>query len=231
MPLSTDPYDRRRRRVLTLAHRYDCEPTHSRHVTLLALSLFDQLQQLHNLGRAERELLEYAGLLHDIGYHISPKGHNKHSYELIVSADLPEFQWHEVRIIAAVARYHRKRQPKPRDKELLGLDASQRHTVSVLAGILRVADGLDRTHQSVVTSVRARIGTNRVDIVAHVSGNADAELWHGRRKSDLLEHALQKRVTIKALVPANAGSVMEQLESGANTCRVCGTICKSKLEG
>ena len=50
-----------------LAQKYNQETLHTLHVTALAVSLFDQLRELHHLDRRSRQLLECAGLLHDLG--------------------------------------------------------------------------------------------------------------------------------------------------------------------
>ena len=67
---------------------------------------------LHGLGAREREWLEYAALLHDIGYSIHYRGHHKHAYYLITNAELDAFDQREIEIIAHVARYHRGPTPK-----------------------------------------------------------------------------------------------------------------------
>ena len=64
---------------------------HSQHVARLALSLFDQTQPLHGLGDDDREMLEYAALLHDIGQHVSRKGHHRHAAYLVENAQLRGF--------------------------------------------------------------------------------------------------------------------------------------------
>ena len=61
--------------------------SHSEQVTGLCLQFFDELRKLHGLGAIERELIEYAALLHDIGWHIAGKGHHKHSMNLIANGD------------------------------------------------------------------------------------------------------------------------------------------------
>ncbi|MGH7178321.1 MAG: HD domain-containing protein, partial [Tepidisphaeraceae bacterium] len=106
--------DPRRRSVLDLARRCDWHKSHSEHVAGLCLRLFDELRPLHRLGTIERELIEYAAMLHDIGWHIGAKGHHKHSMYLIANGNLRNFNDDEVKIIASIARYHRKSEPSRR---------------------------------------------------------------------------------------------------------------------
>ena len=104
--------DVRRRSVLELAERCHYYADHARHIVSLSLALFDQTRAIHGLGDREREWLEYAALMHDIGSHISFGRHHRHSYYLITNGDLRGFQPEEIEIIALVARYHRRSTPK-----------------------------------------------------------------------------------------------------------------------
>ena len=176
----------RRRQVLLLARRYQYSKVHGQHVAKLALSLFDQTRSFHNLGDKEREWLEYAALLHDIGHHISENKHHKHTYYLMTHADLPGFSSEEVVMMANVARYHRRGQPTSRHKGFRLLDRDQRKVVSYLSAILRIADGLDRSHFSVVRKITIEPGK---PLRLHVSFRYDPELelWTTERRKKLFE--------------------------------------------
>ena len=114
--------DVRRRSVIELAERCAWEADHSRQVAAIALTLFDYTKRIHGLGDREREWLEYAGFLHDIGNHISYEKHHRHSYYLIKNGDLRGFEPEEIDVIAlahalspprdAEARAHRLRRSR-----------------------------------------------------------------------------------------------------------------------
>ena len=130
-------------------------------MTLLALRLFDELQPLHGLGATERFWLHCAGLLHDIGWIEGRKGHHKTALRMILTTpDLP-FERREREIIGCVARYHRRGLPTLKHEAFAALSAPDQRVVRRLAAILRVADGLDRTHQGIVKDVTCAIGRNR----------------------------------------------------------------------
>src|SRR5690606_18169880 len=98
---------------------------------------------------------------------INHSAHHKHSYYVIRNSErLLGFTDHEIELIAVVARYHRKSDPRPRHPEFSGLSKSDRRVVSVLAGILRIAIGLDRTHSSIVEAVRVEQRHERLVIAA-----------------------------------------------------------------
>lgn len=160
---------------------------HAEQVCRIALQLFDGLREPLGLSADDRPLLEAAAVLHDVGYHISYEQHHKHSYHLISHAMLPGFGASERRIIAAVARYHSGSLPKAKHEAMEGLDASDRRTVSRLAALLRVADGLDRSHGARVSAVRAGVRKGRLTLTIEGRPPLDIELNAGERKSDLLE--------------------------------------------
>jgi exopolyphosphatase / guanosine-5'-triphosphate,3'-diphosphate pyrophosphatase len=187
----------RRRQILMLARRYQYSKVHAHHVAKLALSLFDQTRSLHELGDREREWLEYAALLHDIGHHISENKHHKHTYYLMTHADLPGFSSEEVGMMANVARYHRRGQPTIRHKGFRLLTRDQRKVVSSLSAILRIADGLDRSHFSVVRKITLEPGK---PLRLHVSFRYDPELelWTTERRKKLFEQKFHCPVELVA---------------------------------
>jgi exopolyphosphatase/guanosine-5'-triphosphate,3'-diphosphate pyrophosphatase len=187
--------DPRRRSVLDLARRCDWHKTHSEQVAMLTLRLFDELTSLHGLGALEREIIEYAALLHDIGWHIGRKGHHKHSMYLIRNGDLKNFSDEEVRVMANIARYHRKAIPLPKHEAYRALSPRARRVVNVGAAFLRLADGLDRSHSSVVQSVRCRIDDKRVKCSVSARSDAELEIWSARRKKDLFAATFRRDVT------------------------------------
>src|SRR5213076_1430860 len=85
---------------------------HAEHVVRLALDLFRGTRPLHNLSNSDGELLEFAALLHDIGFHISSSKHHKHTAYLIANTELKGFTADEITLLSQVARYHRKTTPK-----------------------------------------------------------------------------------------------------------------------
>ena len=127
--------DVRRRSVIELAERCAWEADHSRQVAAIALTLFDYTKRIHELGDREREWLEYAGFLHDIGNHISYEKHHRHSYYLIKHGDLRGFEPEEIDVIALLTRYHRRATPKPEHIGFEHLGKKERRTVDGPGGV------------------------------------------------------------------------------------------------
>ncbi|BCA53134.1 putative Exopolyphosphatase [Nitrospira sp. KM1] len=187
--------DLRRRNVIALAKRCHAPDVHSLQVASLALRLFDQTKRLHGLGSLERDWLEYAAILHDIGYLINERQHHKHAYYLITHSDIGGLSSDELHIIANVARYHRRAVPHSKHDGFDVLAPRFQRVVRILSSLLRIADGLDRTHFSVVRSLDVKIGPS-VTITATVSGDAELEAWAARGRADLFERVFRRRVQL-----------------------------------
>ena len=142
----------RRRSILQLARACNYDAEHAAHTAFLSLRLFDELRRLgeHDYDADARELLDYAAITHDIGAFLSHSNHQKHAYYLVRHSDLLGFNDTELDIIANVALYHRKGFPKRKHQNLSDLNRDERREVSVLASILRLAEGMDRGHLGTV---------------------------------------------------------------------------------
>ncbi len=184
---SDDPHALRRAAVAGLARRCGSDAAHSHHVARLALSLFDQTTTLHELGDDDREMLDYAALLHDIGQHVSRKGHHRHAAYLVEHAQLRGFAPDEIEFLATLVRHHRRGDPKPSEPRFAALDKESRDRVRKLAALLRLADGLDRGRRGIVEGVDVQIGTDLVVLRLHVHEDAELELWGVRRRRELFE--------------------------------------------
>ncbi|MCX8050326.1 MAG: Ppx/GppA family phosphatase [Chlorobi bacterium] len=177
-----------------MCQRYGVDRAHAQHVARLALQLFDGLHSLHGLGDAERELLEAAALLHDVGYHISPDQHHKHSYYIISNAVMPGFSSTEAEIIANVARYHRKSHPKSKHENFAALPQRWKRAVRWMAACLRIAEGLDRRRQQRVEAVHVEIGDDCIRIHSKAGGEIGIELWGAERRALLLEELSGRKI-------------------------------------
>ena len=191
---SDDPRALRRAAVAGLARRCGSDIEHSQHVTRLALSIFDQTEQLHELDDVDREMLEYATMLHDIGQHVSRKGHHRHAAYLIDHAQLRGFAPDEIEFLAALVRHHRRGDIKTSEPRAAALDKAARERLRKLAAILRLADGLDRGRRGIVESVDVQIGADLVVLRLHARENAELEVWGVRRRRDLFEKVFEREL-------------------------------------
>jgi putative phosphoesterase len=182
--------------VSQLAADSDYEEEHTRHVTWLSRRLFAELQPLHQLGEEERFWLRCGALLHDIGWIEGQKGHHKTSLRLILGApDLP-FDERERHIIGSIARYHRGALPKDKHDHFAALSPVDQYNVTILAALLRVADGLDRTHRSVVHDLTCAISPRQIIVSCAVRMYPIPEREYALYKGDLLERAFDRELLV-----------------------------------
>ena len=228
-----------RRSVRDVAATFDEEPEHSAQVAKIALELFDATSMLHGLDEGCREYLEAAALLANVGLFISHSQHHRHSYYVIRNSErLVGFTDTEIEIIAQVARYHRKSAPKPSHQEFAALRRPDQEVVRTLAGILRVAIGLDRSQDGRVTRLRARRRGQVLTIEADADGGADLslELYAANERKDLLQEVLGLRVEVVATTRRDSGpdelfDQPRQLQGAVTLHAVAGTLHHHHLGG
>jgi exopolyphosphatase/guanosine-5'-triphosphate,3'-diphosphate pyrophosphatase len=193
--------DRQEREILgaavALGRRYGFDEAHARHVALLSLALFDQLEALHELGQADRRVLLGAALLHDIGQYVSYRKHHKHSLYLILNGELTVYAPREIPLVALVARYHRRAEPKPDHFLWDGLDESDRRRVARLASLLRVADALDRERRQRAVSLTARVEAEAVVLDVEARGELLLERWALARKGAMFQRTFEREIRLE----------------------------------
>ena len=189
-----------------LAEECNSEAAHSEQVTRLALRLFDELADLHGLGPRQRLWLHLAGVLHDIGWAEGRQGHHKTSQRIILQSPLPGLDERERRIVACVARYHRKALPRTEHEPYGSLDEGDRRTVDVLAGLLRVADGLDGDHLSAVRDLDCAVLPRRIIVRCQARFRAETERQKALEKGNLFNDVFRRRLVIQWRLTGPAGA-------------------------
>jgi len=194
----------RARSVFHLGRTCGFDEPHARNVARIALQMFDSARELrlHKLGEWERELLEYAALLHDIGAFLSYQNHHAHTYYLIKNADLLGFDQTEIAIMAATGLFHRKSFPRKKHPQFAELDGRSREIVRVLCALLRIAEALDRSHAGVVQGAKFRApGKSAVVLDVQARTDCQLELWGAQNQEKAFEKAFQRGLFIEAAVP------------------------------
>ncbi|MEX0767594.1 MAG: Ppx/GppA phosphatase family protein [Microthrixaceae bacterium] len=196
--------DLRKTSVFHLMELCDDDPEHSLQVARLVLQLHDALAADLRLGDEERELLEAAALLSNVGLFVAHSGHHKHSYYVIRNSDhLMGFTDQEIEIIAQVARYHRKSPPSAeKHAEFASLTEEDQRRVTSMAALLRVAIGFDRHHDGSVQSVQVERVTGEVRMTLHADTDAtelSLEKYSGTLRSSLLAEQLNCSVHVQTV--------------------------------
>ncbi len=185
--------------VLALAEKCNYEKQHTHQVEKLSLQLFDGLSELHRLGSKEKLLLRYGAILHDIGWIEGRKGHHKVALKIIMDDNALPFNLRDKSIIALLTRYHRKALPKEQHTYFRDLNTKDRNIVRKLAGILRVADGLDRSHECRVKSISCGVDRAQVKMVCCSAEPIDGEFALAAEKGMLFEQVFARKLVFQRL--------------------------------
>ena len=185
--------------VIEFAESLDYEQGHTNQVTNLAMQLFDELQNIHGLSVQERFYLHCGAILHDIGWIKRQKGHHKAACKMVIQSIKLPFDLRQRTIIGLIARYHRKALPKSTHKHFCNLSSEDQAMVSMLAGILRIADGLDRSHMSYVKNIKCRITDEKIYVFLESDDSVFQEMQAAAKKSDLIQHLIGKEVEFKTI--------------------------------
>ncbi len=186
--------DVRRFSVLNMARIYQYQKNHAMHVRFLAGRLFEQLAPLHGYGPAERELLDAAALLHDLGTIISYEQHHKHSQTLITNRGLSGFSPREIALIALLTRYHRSGKPSTAEYKVL-LDDDDTLLLARLAAIVRLAEFLERGRNATVDDIIATWDDDHLYLTLTADEYPAVELWAAERNAvALMETAFKRQV-------------------------------------
>ncbi len=186
--------------VIELAMTYNVDLVHANQVRKIALKIFDELKNIHQLGAQDRNLLEYASILHDIGYNISAKKHHKYSYYIIKNAVLVEFPDEEIEMIANIARYHRKALPKDRHKNFANLPDDKKKIVKILSAILRLSDGLEKTHNALINDLRVFRDGNMdslIMVLFYLTHPPKNELKVATKRKKVIENLLGIKIQLR----------------------------------
>ena len=184
--------------VLNMARVYRYQKSHALHVRFLAGRLFSQLAPLHGYGPGERELLDSAALLHDLGSVIAYQDHHKHSMMLVTNSGLPGFTPRETAIVALLTRFHRKGTPTIKGFELL-LTEDDRLLVTRMAAILRLAEYLERGRSANVDDIVVTWDDATLRLTLIADDYPAVELWEAERNAlSLMESAFGRSVVFES---------------------------------
>ena len=171
------------------AWRHDYNAQHASQVAQLALSLFDQLRPLHEMGPELRLVLEMAALLHDIGHFVNRKSHHRHGEYLIRNGELPGLRGWRCDMVAALVRYHNcKSEPQLEHAPYAALDGQRRRQVRILTSLLRIAEKLESEHAQRVAGVDVQIAGHKAIFQIRAVDGLRLDLAGLERKAELFEN-------------------------------------------
>lgn len=185
------------RSAVDLGRKFNFDEPHCMHVAHLCRLLFRELQPEHGLEARYEMILYIAAVLHEIGLFVSAASHHKHTLYLINNSELFGLTKKDVRLVALVARYHRRASPKPTHQAYAMLDRESRVAVSKLAAILRVADSLERSHSQRINNIRCEREDGRLVISVPQVDDLSLEQLALKQKGALFEETFGLKVLLR----------------------------------
>ena len=170
----------------------DASLEHGRHVAFLADRLFDELAELHGLGKKWRRRLHLAALLHDIGFAEGRRKHHKISMRRIETDTTLGIADKDRPLVALLARYHRKAWPSQKHRRFADLSGKKRDAICKAAALLRIADGLDYRHLGNIQDVSVEVTDSTIRLQLRSCGECTPESARAVKKGDLLEHLTER---------------------------------------
>lgn len=185
-----------------MLNKFSKSTSHPLEVRRLSMMIFDEVsEKLHEMSNKQRKYLEAAALLHDIGYYVDAKGHNKHSMKMIIENGLEGFNEVDERIIGCICRYHRGGLPDKNEHEVYNaLDKKERKIVKRLAGILKISDGLDRGHLNLIKKIHLNYDEENNIVEFILTSNTPEfrpDISYAVRKRDLFEIGFKCQSVLK----------------------------------
>ncbi len=181
-----------------LINYYHLEENHLRRVSNLAVTLFDQLYQIHGFNGFERRLLLIASLLHEIGTVIGMEGVDKHTLYVLLNAPLHGLT-HRERVIAAyLAASHTELYLVNIDQYITHgpLLIEDKELIKKLAIILQITHSLDRSQTGIVTQVRAAIADGQCNLRVIAKADADLEINDAKRNMKTFDDVFGYKLNI-----------------------------------
>jgi exopolyphosphatase / guanosine-5'-triphosphate,3'-diphosphate pyrophosphatase len=184
--------------VRWFARRQNTDSRHADQVACLALSLFDQMRPLHEMGAEMRLVLEMGALLHDIGHFVSRKAHHRHGEYLVRWGEIPGLRGWRREMVAALIRYHNcKSEPQVGHTSYAALDNEKRRQVRLLTSFLRIAEKLESEHAQRISGIDVQVVGRRAIFLIGTTEGTRLDLTGLVRKAELFEKEFQLKAEFR----------------------------------
>lgn len=181
-----------------MLNKFSNKPLHAQEVQRIAAMIFEEASKnIFEMSSDEKKYLDAAALLHDIGYAVNAKSHNKHSMRIVIENGLDGFSETEEKIVACICRYHRGSLPDKVEHEIYNtLDKKDRKIVKRLGGIVKLADGLDT--ERLIKDIKINFDEqNKIAEIIITPDSLTPELASAIRKRDLFEIGFKCQSVLK----------------------------------
>lgn len=181
-----------------ISKRYMCSKRRGETLEKIALAIFDRMKKIHGLGKRERLLLQIATLLHDCGKYISMINLGECSYRIIMATEMIGLSHIEREMIANIVKYnHLEFEYYDKAVKNTTLGREEYLKITKLTAILRVANGLDRSHKQKFKNVSVILKDNTLTITVATDEDITLEKGLFDQQTELFEEVYSVKPLIK----------------------------------
>lgn len=181
-----------------ISKRYMGNRRRSETLEKIALTIYDSMKKVHGLSKRERLLLRIATLLHDCGKYISLVNLGECSYNIIMSTEIIGLSHTEREIVANVVKYnHMDFDYYDVMRQNSSIDREAYLTAAKLTAILKIANGLDRSHKQKFKDVKTTLKGEQLIITVDSSVDITLEKGLFTKRAEFFEEVYSVKPVIR----------------------------------
>ncbi len=181
-----------------ISKRYMGSRRRSETLEKIAVTIFDSMKKVHGLGKRERLLLQLATILHDCGKYISLVNLGECSYNIIMSTEIIGLSHIEREIVANTVKYnHMDFDYYEMIGQHINLDRAAYLKIAKLTAILKVANGLDRSHKQKFKDIKTSLQDEKLIITIDTSVDITLEKGLFYKRADFFEEVYSVKPVIR----------------------------------
>ena len=163
----------------------------------IALNIFDSTRKIHGLEKRERLLLQLSTILHDCGKYISMVNLGECSYSIIIATEIIGLSHLEREIVANVVKYNHLEFDYYEAMNSNTMDKESYLKIAKLTAILRLANGLDRSHKEKFKNIKITLKEEKLLITVDTQEDITLEKGLFDARADFFEEVYNIRPVIR----------------------------------
>ncbi len=184
--------------AVQMSKRYMGSKKRSDTLVALSLAIFDKVAEQHGLDKRDRLLLQIASILHDCGKYVSLYNLAECSYNIIMSTEIMGLSHKERTIVANVVKYNQLVfEYYDEMAQHTAIEYKDHMRIAKLTAILRLANGLDRSHKNKFEDITIEIRNHEIVITTFTDEDITLEKELLDNRSDFFREVYNLKPVIK----------------------------------
>lgn len=180
--------------AINISKRYMGSRKRSETLDNIASEIFDSMKKVHGLGKRDFLYLRLAAILHDCGKYISMVNIGETSYDIIMATEIIGLSHAEREIVANIVRFNHGRFIY---YEQQGVDREAYLKIAKLTAILRLSNGLDRSHKQKMKGIKAVLKDNQLILTINTAEDITLEKGFFRERAEFFREVFSVEPVLK----------------------------------